>query len=256
MEAEEHHSLLSTNIALIIKLLEACTTAKCTTVQEPLQHTIKDPPPESDPSAVLPTTSDHLPPGNRTQNGSGAQEMTRLPKLSIPLFFGDILERKSFWDCFETAVHNNPPLSGVEKLKYLRAQLQGSAIRVITGLLLTNTSYGHLVTLLQDRYGQPHKLIKAHMKALIELPSTSSTLVSLQLFYDAVEPHTRSLALLGKPIDEFGSMLVTSILGNLPVETRRNLAKAHGSDEWTTNDLQHAILNEIRILEMWVGDNQ
>ena len=51
-------------------------------------------------------------------------------------------------------------------------------------------------------------------------------------------------------------MLVTSILGKLPVETRRNLARAHGSDEWTTSDLQYAILNEIRILEMGIGDNQ
>lgn len=51
-------------------------------------------------------------------------------------------------------------------------------------------------------------------------------------------------------------MLVTSILGKLPVETRQNLARAHGSDEWTTSDLQHAMLNEIRILEMRIRDNQ
>ena len=52
IEAEEHHSLLSTNTALIIKLLEACTAAKRTTVQEPLQHTTKDPPPELHVGAV------------------------------------------------------------------------------------------------------------------------------------------------------------------------------------------------------------
>ena len=66
MEAEEHHSLLLTNIAQIVKLLEACTAAKRTNVQEPPQHTSEDPPPESDPSAVPPTTSDHSPPGTRT----------------------------------------------------------------------------------------------------------------------------------------------------------------------------------------------
>ena len=152
MEAEEHRSLLSTKIAQIVKLLETCTAAKRTTVQEPPQHTLytEDPPPESNPNAILPTISDHLYPGTRTKNGSGAQEITHLPKLSIPLFSDDILEWQSFWDCFETAVHNNPALSGVQKLNYLLAQLQGSALHVITGLLLTNTSYGHSVTLLQD----------------------------------------------------------------------------------------------------------
>ena len=95
------------------------------------------------------------------------------------------------WGCFETAVHNNPTLSGIQKLNYLRAQLQGSALRVITGLPLTNTSYGHSVTLLQDRYGQPHKLINCPYE---ELTSPSSILVSPQLFYDAIEAHTHSLA--------------------------------------------------------------
>ena len=147
-----------------------------------MQQTTEDPPSKSNHSLAPPTISDHSSPGTRPQNGSGVHEIIRLPKLSIPLFSGDILEWQSFWDCFETAVHNNPALSGVQKLNYLRAQLQGSALCVITGLPLTNTSYGHSVTLLQDRYGQPHKLINAHMKALIKLPSPSSTLVSLQLF--------------------------------------------------------------------------
>ena len=127
------------------------------------------------------------------------QDITRLPKLSIPLFSGDILDRQSFWDCFETAVHNNPALSGVQKLNYLRAQLQGGALRVISGLPLTNDSYNDSVTLLQDRYGQPHKLISAHKKALIDMSGPTNSLDSLQLFYDAIETHTRSLTSLGKP---------------------------------------------------------
>lgn len=70
-----------------------------------------------------------------------------------------------------------------------------------------------------------------------------------------VEAHTHSLASLGKPIDEYGSMLVTSILGKLSIETKRNLCIAHGSDEWTITELQHAISNEIRILEMGIENN-
>ena len=134
--------------------------------------------------------------------------------------------------------------------------LQEGALRVIAGLQLTNASYTHSLTLLRERYGQPHKLISAQMKALIELPGPSNTLSSLQGFYDAIEAHTRSLASLGKPIDQYGAMLATSILGKLSVETRRNLARAHGSDEWTITDLQCAILDEIRILETGIGNNR
>ena len=144
----------------------------------------------------------------------------------------------------------------MQKLNYLRAQLQEGALRVIAGLPLTNASYTHSLTLLRERYGQPHKLISAHMKALIELPSPSNTFSSLQGFYDAIEAHTRSLASLGKPIDEYGTMLATSILGKLSVETRQNLARAHGSDEWTITDLQRAISDEIRVLETGIGNNR
>ena len=151
-------------------------------------------------------------------------------------------------------MHNNPALSGVQKLNYLRAQLQGGALCVISGLPLTNESYNDSVTLLQDRYGQPHKLISAHMKALIDMSGPTNSLDSLQLFYDAIETHTRSLTSLGKPTSEYGAMLVTSIMGKLPMDIRRNLARAHGTDEWTFVDLRKAIHSEIHILEMGTSD--
>ena len=93
----------------------------------------------------------------------------------------------------EAAVHHNPSITGVQKLNYLRAQLQGSALRVIAGLPLTNTNYNHSEILLKERYGEPHKLVDAHMQALIHLSCPTNTLASLQLFYHSVEGHTRSL---------------------------------------------------------------
>jgi len=86
-------------------------------------------------------------------------DFTRLPKLSIPTFAGDTLQWQSFWDCFEAAVHNNRVITGVQKLNYLRAQLQGSAIRVIAGLPLTNDNYNHSVALLKERFGDTDKHI-------------------------------------------------------------------------------------------------
>ena len=66
--------------------------------------------------------------------------------LSIPIFSGDLLTWQSFWDCFDSAVNSNTTLSDVQKLSYLRAQLQGDASRVVAGFSLTNTSYKESVT--------------------------------------------------------------------------------------------------------------
>lgn len=85
--------------------------------------------------------------------------VTRLPKLSISVFSGDTQQWKSFWDCFEAAIHYNPSIIGVQKLNYLRAQLQGNTLRVISRLPLTNANYDHSVTLLKARYDELHNLL-------------------------------------------------------------------------------------------------
>ena len=89
---------------------------------------------------------------------SASHATSRLPKLSIPTFTGDPLNWQLLWDCFDSAVNSNPTLSNVQKLSYLRAQLQGDVSRVVAGFLLTNTSYSQSIALLRDRFGQPYKI--------------------------------------------------------------------------------------------------
>jgi len=170
-----------------------------------VQHTSSSYVPASLPQdQSLPASSKRIP---------GAQNVTRLPKLNIPTFSGDTLQWQPFWDFFEAAIHLNPTITGrVQKLSYLQAQLESNALRVITGLPLTNPSYYHSISLLKDRYGDHQKLVDAHMQALTELPSPTNTLSALQLLYDSVEGHIRSLQSLGTPQEQYGSMLVPTIL--------------------------------------------
>ncbi|XP_065891235.1 mucin-17-like [Dysidea avara] len=90
---------------------------------------------------------------------------SRLPKLTLPVFSGDPLNWKTFWDSFNAAVHTNSALGCIQKFNYLKAQLQGDAARAIAGLPLTERNYQHSVDLLTERFGQPHKLINVHVQA-------------------------------------------------------------------------------------------
>ena len=184
------------------------------------------------PSLSLPLEHRDDNPEETQPKGATAQEnVIRLPRLNMPTFSGDPLLWEPFWDSFNTAVHSSLLLSAVQKLTYLRFQLHGSAAKVISGLSLTSSSYGHSIALLKERFGQPHKLIHAHMQALLELPSPIETLSSPETFYDAVEGHIRSLSSLGKPVASYGDMLVTVILNKLTDKTRKNIIREHGSDE-------------------------
>ena len=55
----------------------------------------------------------------------------KLPKISLKDFSGNPLEWTSFRDSFESAVNNNPKLSDVDKMNYLKGLLKDEAPRVI-----------------------------------------------------------------------------------------------------------------------------
>ena len=167
----------------------------------------------------------------------------------MPTFAGDPLSCRTFWDSFEAAVHSNHTLSGVQKFNYLRAQVKDEAAKTIAGFPLTNENYEHSVTLLRERFGHTYKIVNAHMQALLTLSNPSNNIASLRSFYDSVENHIRGLSALGKSKDSYGALLIPIVLGKLPIETRRNLAREHPELEWTIDDLREAILKEIRVFE-------
>ena len=58
----------------------------------------------------------------------------KLPKLNIQNFCGNPTRWSTFWDTFESPIHNNPTLSTIEKFRYLLSYLEGPAAAAIAGL--------------------------------------------------------------------------------------------------------------------------
>ena len=129
-----------------------------------------------------------------------ANTTVRLPRLDLPTFSGNALEWQPFWDCFDAAVHSNTTISGIQKLNYLRSLLRGEAAQVVAGFSLTNDHYEPSLALLKERYGDQGKFVAAHMQAFIDFPKPLNTLNGLQLFYDEVERHVRSLSTWANPL--------------------------------------------------------
>jgi len=63
-------------------------------------------------------------------------------------------------------MHSNPCLSPVEEMDYLRAQLEGDAVCIISGLSLINANYEQSIKLLKERYGQNEAIIIVHYTSL------------------------------------------------------------------------------------------
>ncbi|XP_060588880.1 uncharacterized protein LOC132744245 [Ruditapes philippinarum] len=173
----------------------------------------------------------------------------RLPKLSLPVFSGDILEWQSFWDAFDSSVHQNPNLTEVQKFNYLKTQLEGSAANVIQGFALTHANYIQAVDLLKERFGQSHKIIHAYIQALLNLPAPSNTLHSMRNYNDKLEAYIRGLESLGQCQNTYGTLLVPVIIDKLPAEIRKSLARENGSDKWSLESLRKALYRELNIME-------
>ena len=173
----------------------------------------------------------------------------KLPKLILPAFDGSILQWQTFWDSFESSVHDNTNLSDVQKFSYLKSQLEGSATMTVEGFSLTHGNCSRAIDLLREGYGQHHKIIHATMQALLQLPSPSINIPSLRSFYDKMESYVCGLESLNQNQETYGSLLVPILLDKLPNELRKNLARENEHNNWNLINLRRAIDREINILE-------
>ena len=123
---------------------------------------------------------------------------TRLPKLSLPRFNGEITKFCTFWDSFQSAVDNNPNLTPIDKFNYLYSLLEGLGLHAIQGLTITEDKYKSAVEILHLPFGRTQQVIAAHMDELLKLSTCSgSKASSLRLIYGKVSVNVRGLEDVG-----------------------------------------------------------
>ena len=166
----------------------------------------------------------------------------KLPKLSLAKFKGEVTKWNTFWDSFESAIHNNNDIWKIDKFNYLNSLLEGIALRAIQGLTLTGANYDAAIEILQDRFGQPQQIITAHMDELLKIPASSGDrLSSLRFVYDKISVHVRALASLGVSSDQYGSLLIPIILSKMPGDIRLQIARKAKKDAWRNNEIERKI---------------
>ena len=98
----------------------------------------------------------------------------KLPKLHIAKFSGEVIKFRTFWDSFNSVVHNNTSLSEVDKFNYLQGLLKGPAATAIQELTLSDTNYKAACDVLEQHFAKPQYVIAAHMDQMYKLPSCTS----------------------------------------------------------------------------------
>ena len=179
---------------------------------------------------------------------------TRLPKLTIAKFRGEITNRASFWDAFKSAIHENADMSKVDKFNYLNSLLEGVALRTIKGLSLTEDNYDSAVELLRRRFGNPQHVVAAHYEEIFKLPNCSNDRASsLRYLYDKVMVHTRGLNSSGIEAQQYGSILIPVLMSKLPADVRIRVAREQDRELWDIKELLKIIQLEVEARESSEG---
>ena len=175
----------------------------------------------------------------------------KLPKLTIQKFNGDLTRWAPFWDAFESAIHNNPSLSDVDRFNYLKSYLESTAADSIAGLTLTSANYAEAISTLKKRFGNTQLIVNKHMDGLLSLPTVNShhDVKCLRRLYDAVESHVRGLRALGVRTESYGGMLISIIMSKSPEELRLIVSREITTDSWEISDVLTTIDKEVTIRE-------
>lgn len=177
-----------------------------------------------------------------------ASNMVKLPKIDLPQFDGRYENWQSFQDLFLASVDKNNSLSSAQKLQYLKSCAKGEAANLIKSFTVTDQNYREAWSLLTDRYDNKRELVSAQLKRLFNQPEVrSQSATHLQSLIDVTNECTRSLKVLGRPMDTCEDFIVHIVTEKLDPESRREWAKSlKGSDPPTFDELQLFIDNHIR----------
>ena len=190
-----------------------------------------------------PRNSSHPREPSDTPNPRDSAHRAKLPKLTLKSFNGDITTWSSFWDSYNSAIHQNPELSDIDKFNYLKSLLEKSAADAIAGLALTTANYGEAMSILKKRFGNTKQIIGRHMDLLLNVDAvtTDQNLKALRHLYDHVESHVRSLKSLGVTYENYGSLLASVLMNKLPQELKLIISRKREED-W---NLDSSILGEM-----------
>ena len=77
-----------------------------------------------------------------------------LPKISLPIFDGEYLGWRSFYDQFVATV-DSCDMPKVQKMTYLMSSLRGEAKNAVRGMAITSDNYEPAMRILRERFGDP-----------------------------------------------------------------------------------------------------
>lgn len=176
----------------------------------------------------------------------------KFPPLPIPTFNGNYAEWTTFHDNWKVMVDSQANMPDVMKMHFLKTNLSGSALPVISKLLVTEANYKIAWDLLCDRFNNKRAIANTCLSKFInQARIIKPTALSLRTLIDDTKESLQSIETIGINIQTWDSIIVYIIQSKLDPNTLKEWeSHLHGSKELPTVDqLTDFLETEFRIHE-------
>ena len=180
----------------------------------------------------------------------GYSTKLKLPMVALKRFDGDPCKWQTFWESFNSAVHDDSNMPDIMKFHHLNSLLDGKAATTIAGLSISASTYGEAIKLLKTQYGQKDNVIASHMEKLYNLPPVKGKDIGkLRNMFDSMETHVRGLQALGVETEQYDKLLIPLLQPKFPEEIQVQISRKCGSSAWNLKTLIDALRAEIEARE-------
>ena len=110
----------------------------------------------------------------------------------------------------------------------MQAHITGTAKQCIDGIPTSAANYVPAYKLLQERFGNEHLVIQAHMKEITKLKTSSGKATELRKLLDTISSNVRSLETKGVNKAHFGALLIPMIQDKVPSDVDLLISRKMG----------------------------
>jgi hypothetical protein len=171
----------------------------------------------------------------------------QLPKLKLPTFDGTFTQWSAFWDTITADVINGQ-YADITKFNYIKGQLQGAALDAVIGIHNSGDNLTTLTNILKERFGQPRKIIRAHVGNILDLPPAVNNFNSLNTLYNRIMGDIRSLENLNVNVEECAAVLVPIIERKLPKPVRERMGTSGQGDHFRLRKFVESLREQLENL--------
>lgn len=150
--------------------------------------------------------------GNNNTNSHNV----RLPKLTVPIFDGQINDWSNWYELFNSLIHENNSISAIEKFQYLISSLKGDPLAIVKKLPVVGTNYPIALKELTDRYQNTRRLVSGYWNEIYNLPSyIPDNASSIRGLLNTLNENLSALETLQMPVEEWSFLLFDLIYKKL-----------------------------------------